>query len=478
MKHFLIVCAFIGLVAWLARPAVMHAPYGYDEADYMFAARLGFAANYTDTPTMPLPEFLRIGLKRGKDSGQSSALSELVRGADDIVFYRHWHGPLYFYWLMLTSRLVSDEHGMRLWMLAFPICSLFLIYFGCLWLFPGTQGQLAGMLGSALFLWSVTTVRSTELAPHQAFVCCYLAELVLLSKMAATGNRRYFYLAAVPAALGCCLLEVGFVMVATLIVCGYLERRALRADWTFVARSFLVFAITVFVIWPGAILKLSFVKGYLFMAYLAVFRKSPWGSEGLLDTWLGRFLHSPVEWVLIVASVLLLLTSRMLEGGRRRIYPFIIYAALMLAATLRVTSGTARYALPFQPALDVLAGCILAGYLVRLRPATAYGLTAVLSLSLLAATWLDLQLRPPTPSPRLPALLAYIQNNHLERSRLLVPQDDVPALHYYFPNTRLRGYTSNTPDLGGAGDDTVDGVVFPDLPIRYEPVSSRGRNWN
>jgi hypothetical protein len=469
-KDALILAVFIAMLMLLAWPSVPNSPFGYDEADYMFAAKMGLAANYTDTPTMPIGDFLRIGLSRGRDSGQSSSLSELIRGADDIVFYRHWHGPLYFYWLMPASGLGLDERAMRVSMLAFPICSLFLIYFGCLWIFPGLHGQLAAVLSSALFLWSATTIRSTELAPHQAFVCSYLASLICLAKTVVTGHRRYFYLAVVAAALSCCLLEVGFVTVATLLICGFVERRSLRADWDFAVRSFLLFAATVLVVWPGAILKLSFLKGYLFMAYLAVFRKSPWGSVGLFDTWKGRILTSPVEWLLILVSAVLLLRSRESEG-RRPLYPFVAYSILMLAATLRVTSGTARYALPFQPALDVLAGCVLAAYLVKLRPATAHSLVAILSVALLLPPWLDLR-RPSRPDPRSSALLSYIRENHLEQSRLLAPQNDIPLLHYYFPRIRLQGYSSSSPDQAAIAGAHVEGVLYPDFPIRYEAAPS------
>ena len=468
-QHILILAAFIAGLFFLALPAASNSPFGYDEADYMFAAGMGLAANYTDTPTMPIGEFLRIGLSRGRDSRQSSGLSELIRGADDIVFYRHWHGPLYFYWLMPASALGLDEGAMRLSMLAFPICSLFLIYFGCLWVLPALQGQLAAVLSSALFLWSVTTIRSSELAPHQLFVCAYLASLIGLSKTVATGNRRYFYLAVAAAALSCCLLEVGFVTVATLLVCGFLERRSLRADWAFAARSILLFTATVFLVWPGAVLKLSFLKGYLFMAYLAVFRKSPWGSAGLFDTWRGRFLSSPVEWLMVLLSILLLLRFRKIENVRSS-YPFVVYSVLMLAATLRVTSETARYALPFQPALDVLAGFILAAYMVKLRPATAYFLAAILGVALLVSTSLDLRRRPVRPDPRAPALLSYVRQNHLEQSRLLAPQSDVPLLHYYFPQIRLQGYTGSPPDPYTVHDASIDGVLYPDFPIRCQAV--------
>ena len=44
--------------------AAVRAAFGYDEADYAFEAKLGLAANYTDTPTLPLMDFLRDGLGR------------------------------------------------------------------------------------------------------------------------------------------------------------------------------------------------------------------------------------------------------------------------------------------------------------------------------------------------------------------------------------------------------------------------------
>jgi hypothetical protein len=145
----------------------------------------------------------------------------------------------------------------------------------------------------------------------------------------------------------------------------------------------------------------------------------------------------------------------------------------MLAATLRVNTGASRYALLFQPILDVLAGCILAAYLVRFRrPATAYALTAVLGLVLFTETWVNLKRHPIVPDSRLPSLLAYVRENHLENSRMLVPQDDVPTLHYYFPNSHLRGYHDEIPDLSIYREGAVDGVLYPGLPLRYEPLSS------
>jgi len=477
MRHVPIVLVFVALLMILAWRVALDSPYAYDEADYMYATKLGPLANFTDTPTMPIVEFLRTGLERGKDSRQASQLSEMIRGANDVVFYRHWHGPLYSYWLLLTSHFGLDEHRMRLFTLAFPICSLLVIYLGCIWIFGEAQGTLAAVFASALFVWSVPTVRSTELAPHQAFVCCFLVCLILLSKTVATGSRLYFYWAVVAAALCCGLLEVGFVAVATVILCGYFERRSLRPDRAFGIRSLLAFLATVLVIWPGAIMKLSFVKGYLFMAFLAIFRKSPWGPEGFIGTWEKRFSSSPVEWLVIGVSLLIWKFSRRLEGTRRTLYPFLVYAALMLVATLRVTTATPRYALLFEPALDVLAGCVLALYFVKFtRPATAHAVAAVLGLILFTETWVNLKRHPVVPDSRLPSLLAYVRENHLENGRMLVPQADVPTLHYYFPNSHLRGYADQLPELSTLRDGRADGLLYPGLPLRYEQLLSREFN--
>src|SRR5271170_7833993 len=62
-------------------------PYVYDEADYMYAASLGFAANWSDTPSITLADFARAG-----HDGQAD-LSRRIRDSNDVLFYRHFHGP-------------------------------------------------------------------------------------------------------------------------------------------------------------------------------------------------------------------------------------------------------------------------------------------------------------------------------------------------------------------------------------------------
>jgi len=144
----------------------------------------------------------------------------------------------------------------------------------------------------------------------------------------------------------------------------------------------------------------------------------------------------------------------------------------MLAATMRVTTGSPRYALLFEPALDIFAGCILAVYLTRFkRPTMAALVVVILGLVLFTETWVNLKRNPVGSDARISSLLAYVRENHLESSRMLVPQMDVPTLHYYFPNLHLRGYTDNIPDLSTLRDGHADGLLYPGLPLRYESLS-------
>src|ERR1700722_15297736 len=157
-------------------------PYGYDEADYMYAASLGFIANWSDTPSIPIADFARAGINR---AGRQ-ALSERIRNGNDVLFYRHFHGPLFHYLLIPAARFGLNERGVRSALLAIPAASLAVIYFGC-------QPFMGAFLAAVLFLSSYSVIGSTEVAPHQLFAFCSLACLILLTKAIATGRRAFWY---------------------------------------------------------------------------------------------------------------------------------------------------------------------------------------------------------------------------------------------------------------------------------------------
>jgi hypothetical protein len=432
-------------------------PYVYDEADYMYAASLGFAANWSDTPSIPISDFVRAGLSRRS----REALSEKIRSGHDVLFYRHFHGPLFHYLLIPVSRLGWSEHAVRTAMLAIPVASLAVIYVGCESF--GCEASLAAFLAAMLFLSSYAVIGSTELAPHQLFALCSLACLVLLAKATASGQRVYWYGCVIASALAFCTLEVGFVPILTIGICGWVERRRWQADGRFVAQSVGTFLVTVLIIWPAAILRLSFLKAYAVMAYLALTREFPWGHARFIDAWRARFFDSPLEWMLILAGVVMLCA-----GTRRRIiYPVALFAALMLLATLRVVTLTPRYSLAFMPALDLLASLALVPLLGPLRRPASFAVVILVVAGLYGNAWYQAAHQPHNPNPRSAAVVTYIHQNKLENKAVLAPQPDVPTLHYYFPGMQLRGYFGSTPgatDRAGFVADAVVGAIAAATP--------------
>ena len=457
LKHAIAMASLLGVFVLLIRQQIFTWPYYYDEADYMYAASLGWRANYTGTPAQSLAEFVRVGLERGGDASSRSALSMESREQSDVDFYRHWHGPLYGYWLLALAPLHLKERTTRSLSYAFPALTVVLIYFGALWLLPPGRRELAALLASAFYLFSYTTVFTNEIAPHRLFVLCYISSLVLLLKWRATGVPRYWYGAVVAAALAFCTLEVAFVLALTLLVFAPRNLREL-------AKSVLIFSLTVLVVWPAAVLKLAFLKAYLFMAYLAIVRKSPWGTISFVETWRLRFMHSPWEWSFIAAGVILYF--RFSDGATRRLLaPLFLYAGIMLAVLLRVNTETPRYMLPFLPALQVGAGCVFAAVFSKWRPVPRGVGAAALCGLLLWNTITQIRAHPILPAPRLAAVLASLRQQNLADKKLLVPQNDLPMIHYYLPSTSLRGYVDDEERSGLLGQEHFDAVLYRDKTL-------------
>ena len=463
MKHLI---AFLAPLALLLVNLTRHVapdPYVYDEADYMYAASLGFFANYTDTPTLAIDDFVRAGLTHGRDPAQRQALSERIRTAADVVFYRHWHGPLYVDLLIPISRLGFDERSVRTAMLAIPALSLAAMYFGILWLIPGLKGFWTAITAAILFLSSNSVVHSSELAPHPLFALFAICFLIFLAKTTLTGRRVYWYAAVILAGLAFCTLEISFVLVVVLVIYGYMERRILKTGASFVARSLALFCTTVFAVWPAAIYKLSFIKAYLFMSYLALYGKTPWGQEGFFEAWRTKVFDSPLEWVAIAAALALYLRVRSnLDKGVAS--PALVSAVLMALATLRVVSSVARYSLLFMPAFDIFAALVLVSRGLSLPRRFAYGALFALGGSFAIAEYRILA-KHQAQDPRPPAILTYIRANSLSRKTLLVPQDDLPMIHYYYPLTQLHGYSTEAPDAS-PGTSPPNAILYRGYPLQ------------
>lgn len=384
--------------------------------------------------------------------------------------YRHWHGPVYWYWLGSVASFTQNEYSLRWLSLFFPVITAITLYFGALRILPDEIGPPAALLSTALFLWSPATLETTELAPHLAFVFFSATALLLLSKVMVDGARRDWYAAVVATGVAFCTLEVTFVLVAVLAVVAWRQRTALAVNLRFCGTSLAVFIGTILLIWPAGLLKLTFVKAYLFMAYLALFRTAAWGNVGFAGAWALRFALSPLEWVLIAVGLVLFVRRRR-EPTARAVEPFVWFGLLMVLSLVRVNGEGPRYSIPFLFALDVIAGWMIASALpfgeIRTRYATVLGLVALLGA---VSAW-KLSDYHPDDSRRLRSILSKIRGQGGENLSILAPHDDLPTLHYYLPHAQIHVY----PDQPGTGVFTgpFDLVVDRGDPPRVRRIEKQ-----
>jgi len=227
-----------------------------------------------------------------------------------------------------------------------------------------------------------------------------------------------------------------------LLICGHAIRDRLRPDLRFAAISAGTFVTTVILIWPGATFKLSFVKAYLFMAYLAVFRKAAWGS------------NISVRRRTIWSSVL---------------FPFVVYAISMFLAIFRVNSDLPKYVLPLWPAIVLIAAFILGLWLARFKPASRYVAIAVIFAAMVLTTLPHIEPRL-SSDPWDDSILGLLRTGGLAHKRLLVPQGTVPMVHYYFPEARFKGYVAASEIAEELRSGSFDGVIYAGNPAPFVPV--------
>jgi len=458
--------ALVFLLLLLALPGIPRGAFSSDEADYAYAATRGLIANWIDRPTLNLVQFVRLGLELGLNNHHHIELSQTIRQAGDIHFYRHWHGPLFFYWLALIRHTAPEERELRILSLLIPVVGTFVVYFGCLWVMPSSR--LIAILATAFYAAGYSVVASPELAPHQLFVVVSLANLFCLSKLEVSRDQKWWWWSCVWAAVSFVTLEVAFVNIAALLVFAWRCRGVLPCSRQFWLRSLgLSLAVTA-VLWPAAIFKVEPLRSYILYLYLALFRKDAWGNTTLLQAWQYRLNSAPFQWFLVVVAVAIWWYLPR-KSEKYAAFPFLFYGCLMFAVMFRVNALRPRYVLPFLAPLVVFAGVTLGAALERLRKPTQMAMAGIMILLVAAGTWRYVHTHLPSADSRVEQIIFSLRSQPLDGKRLLAPQTDVPVLHYYFPQVNLVPYLDEQGKQLALSAGGIDAILSDnDEPFRVE----------
>ena len=440
---FAVLIAIAAAFLFFFRSVPSREPFYYDESDYMNAGERGLENNFLERPTNSFFGFLDIGLHHEK-LDQRSSLSDLARGSHDIDFYRHFHGPLYYYWIALISPLVhGNEYAMRFSGYTFHVLTFFAIAIG---LFTLTSNRSAALAASFLYLFGQASIATAAtIASHAPYVLFTALTLLLFAHYLQTGSRQSWYWAVAAFTGAFCSIDYAILLPITFAICLFVSRRERRLPGSVLLRSLLVFLGLLLLLWPFGVLRLTALKGYFYIAYLAMQRKGSYGDYGPFTVWWQRFLASPVEYsidVLALIGVFALWRTPAIRKYRAVLLPCLLYAFFMLLTTLKNTSLNPTYVSSILPPLAIVSGTALAALTARVSaPVRILSTASILAATVLGGYGLVMRHVGDGPGPSPDALLiSTIRQSGLSDSSLIVPYELLPTLSYYFPQLKVHSY--------------------------------------
>lgn len=461
VPHVVVGVILVALFALLSVAAVRDSnvlprgPYTYDEADYMYAAEKGLLANYLDEGAISIGSFIEAGLAAGFDTTKWRELSRFIRSTDDITFYRHFHGPMYFYWLATVQAFgFTSETAMRyasLCSIAFTSIALVMLLAA---LFPATFVWIAPPAAALLLTGPSIILTANHITPHALYMLPSLVSLGALSLYCGTRRVRYWYGSVVAAAFAFATLEYALFLVVTMAVTLFVFRERLVVPLTrdqrrrFAVRSLACFVLPFALTWPGGLIKLTLFKNYGYYVYYTLVRGASYGGSSLSALWTMRLQESPAEY-----SVLLVAIASLVVILKRspHLLPLALYGLLIAATTVRNKSTFPQYVSSAFPVFYLIAaaGLDLAlkrrGTLVKLGVTSALVVFVTLSSArfflTLAATSRQ---QMPFPITSLDEIVPLLADKPLP---IFVNKAYVPTLHYYLPQSDLYGYDANREPL-------------------------------
>jgi hypothetical protein len=418
-------------------------PFAYDEADYMYAGTRGFAANYLDQPSQSLPEFIRKGRELAGDKSRRTGMSEYIRGIGDITFYRHYHGPTYALWIAACRSLgVTGERAYRASGLLIHSLAAVLIF----WLFRRAfpeAGPLSAWVAAIVFATNRTAlVTAMSITQHGMFSLTATATLFLMAVFIRTRRIGYWYATAACLAGAVASVEISVVVLGVVVLSMFaVQGRDWKRACALIAKGTAVFFLTLLVIWPKSLLQLGVFKGYLYLAYIAVYRKT-FSPIGPIDLWGFKLKTYPFEFLPLVAGLIGLLIWFRRSKYRLESLPFLLYAIAFLGVTMVITVPYTYYHCSLVMALAVITGLAFGEAQRRAGKIGAGVLLAALLISITVsdAGYYNESKKEAAADSLAAHALKYVGTEAAPTRPVFVPYQLLPTLHYYYPDIKVTAY--------------------------------------
>jgi len=414
----------------------------YDEADYAAAARQGLWANYVDATAMSFAAFVRKGVQDALIGGHED-FSKEVRKQGDVAFYRHYHPPLTFYALAIAERTFGPaDRVFRLtaWLMAALIVPTVYWSVRTTWKESGVGCAFAAALLTAVS--PMMDVTSATVSIHPPYILVALITLTLLVRYFRSGALRNFYwfcsalslafLASEYALFLLCACLAGFLLISNPLFS--VDRAGVRASHHLVG-GIAVFVLVFVLLWPGALLKLSVLKGYLFQAYVVFVKKSlAYGDQDIVRVWLSRFAADPVGSCLLLVGAGYGAYGFFTRTIDKTLLPIYLYPTAIFCANLLNRAAFNTYAMSMYPFLFMFAAAWLWRWTNRLSTTGVRRVTIVGGLAAVMVVNVVLEkLERPEDTAELAAVIHTLETVAAPVDSVLVSHGLLATASYYLP---------------------------------------------
>lgn len=433
------------LGALLSFNAIDRGLFHYDEADFVTAAKQGFMANYSDTNSLSLVEFVKKGVQDVFVGGHSS-LSKEARDRKDINLYRHFHAPFLFYLLWLTLTILGDSEFLLRFVTTFIPSVLIIpaVYWLCLQIFQERK-RLIGLTASLLIAVCPVRIASGEVVnAHPLYTLTVIFTIFSLVKLLQTQRVRYLYLTGCFLSLAFLTVEYAlFLFLSCLLALLIVKNPYLSVTKKQIGFSYHLFGGVLMMIilwllfWPAGVLKLSFVKNYLAQAYYVLVKKeATFGELTVSQVWFQRFQQAPVESLLILFSCGYFLYGVVKQKISAAYLPLLLYPLVIFLINIRNTYPRSVYVLSMYPMFMVIVAFVLL-HVIKFKT-SQHKLVYAAMVLIVAVTNLVL------PKPResddisfLQGAIEYFQQATTKQDKILISYGYLPTMSYYLPQRDL-----------------------------------------
>jgi hypothetical protein len=336
------------------------------EVDYVRAAQRGFLVNYLDQGSRPIGEYLAAaramaGLSHD-DSGGDPDLWQRDAVARDIAAYRHYHPPLFIYALNLTERAFGfSEVALRLVPLLLACATIATLFLGSAWLLPDGGVRIGLVAAAILSTLSLHVSTSTDIGWHVPYASVATVALFSMGNLLVRPSVTWLLVTAAVITLAFAVLEHAVFLALTLVVLLLTTAN----PWLRIARTGIfvhpalaaavgVSVLTLLVVWPASLLKLSVVKNLGVHAY---YSRTLELSPNFHDVYLTLMTRYPVMAALAVFTALVLARRR--YRLHPALLPFVVYPLTMCLLQLGNVNLKPLYFVSWMPPLALLAAFCL-----------------------------------------------------------------------------------------------------------------------